>query len=159
MGARLTEHLTPWSLIFLEFFFWRTSVLFRGHWYPCFGLLVTSTLGFKAREDSLTYMLLWLHAMDSSDSPPVWHLLTFWWPAWQPSHFIHVLAYKHWWTWVQDGECHCLTACGKADSTDWAELAQLRSMILIYTDPFHLAILTTLSRFNTGTLHGGCKGY
>ena len=32
--------------------FWRTWVLFGGgHWYPYFGLLVTSPLGFKARVD------------------------------------------------------------------------------------------------------------
>ena len=38
--------------IFFFFFlksFWRTHVLFWGHWYPCFGFLVTSPLGFKAR--------------------------------------------------------------------------------------------------------------
>ena len=28
-----------------------------GHWYPCFGLLVTSALGFKARVDSLACFL------------------------------------------------------------------------------------------------------
>ena len=46
-----------------------------GHWYPCFGLLVTSVLGFKARVDfllvcSLTYMSL--------GSPLVRPLLTSW---------------------------------------------------------------------------------
>ena len=39
-----------------------------GHWYPCFGLLVTSALGFKVRVDSLTCMLprlctTWQHGM------------------------------------------------------------------------------------------------
>ena len=29
-----------------------THVLFGGHWYPCFGLLVKSPLGFKARVGS-----------------------------------------------------------------------------------------------------------
>ena len=38
-------------LFFLEF--WGKSVLFMSHWYPCFGLLVTSPLGFKARVDPL----------------------------------------------------------------------------------------------------------
>ena len=28
-----------------------------GHWHPCFGLLVTSALGFKARVDSLACFL------------------------------------------------------------------------------------------------------
>ena len=43
----------------------RTSVLSVG---PCFGLLVTSHLGFKARVDSLACMFHRLHAADSSDS-------------------------------------------------------------------------------------------
>ena len=36
-------------------YFWRTHshVLFWGHWYPCFGFLVTSPLGFKARVGCL----------------------------------------------------------------------------------------------------------
>ena len=39
-------------------FFWRTWVLFLwGHWYPCFGLLVTSPLGFKARVGSALFEL------------------------------------------------------------------------------------------------------
>ena len=48
----------------------------RGHWYPCFGLLVMFALVFKAKVDSLTCVLCYLHIMDSSDSPQVWHLLT-----------------------------------------------------------------------------------
>ena len=64
----------------------------RDHWYPCF--LVR---GFKARVGSLTCVLHHLHMMDSSDSPLVWYLLTCWWPVWHLSHFIYILAYKHWW--------------------------------------------------------------
>ena len=41
------------------FFFWRTHVLFWGHWYPCFGFLVTSPLGFKARVGSALFAILW----------------------------------------------------------------------------------------------------
>ena len=43
-------------LFFIFFkYFWRTHthVLFWGHWYPCFGFLVTSPLGFKARAGCL----------------------------------------------------------------------------------------------------------
>ena len=40
-----------------------------GNWYPCFGLLVTSTMGFKARVVSLTCVFHCLHAVDSSDLP------------------------------------------------------------------------------------------
>ena len=69
------------------FFLWR-------HWYPCFGLLVMSALGFKVRVDPSLACLL--TAMDSSDSPVVWQLLTSWWPALQLSLFDpHVC--KHWW--------------------------------------------------------------
>ena len=51
---------------------------------PCFGLLVTSALGFKARVDPF------LHAFSpvwSSDSPLVQHLLTVQRSAWQLSLF------------------------------------------------------------------------
>ena len=48
--------------------FGRHESFLWGQWYPCFGLLVMSSLGFKARVNSL-------YAIDSSDSPPVWHLL------------------------------------------------------------------------------------
>ena len=41
------------------FFFCRTHlhVLFWDHWYPCFGFLVTSPLGFKARVGSALFAL------------------------------------------------------------------------------------------------------
>ena len=48
------------STIFFFFFFkscWRTHVLFWGHWYPCFGFLVTSPLGFKARVGSALFTI------------------------------------------------------------------------------------------------------
>ena len=49
-----------------KFFLW-------GHWYPCFGLLVTSALSFKAGVDVLcSFSLVW-----SSDLPLVWYLLMF----------------------------------------------------------------------------------
>ena len=40
-------------------FFCRTHshVIFWGHWYPCFGFLVTSPLGFKARVGSALFTL------------------------------------------------------------------------------------------------------
>ena len=74
-------------------------------WGYCFGLLVTSALGFKARVDFLACML---RSLCVTDSTLVRHLLTSWWPAWQPSLFIHVLAFKHWWGWIQGGACHWL---------------------------------------------------
>ena len=62
-----------------------------GHWYPCFGLLAISVV--VCQGGSLTCMLLHLHAVDSSDSPLVWHLLTSWCSAWQLHRFIHILAH------------------------------------------------------------------
>ena len=55
------------------------SLFLLGHWYPCFGLLVTSALGFKVRMDLLAYVIHWLYATESSDSPLVQHLLTSSW--------------------------------------------------------------------------------
>ena len=48
------ENVHNFFFFFFKFFkkFWRTYVLFWGHWYPCFGFLVTSPLGFKARVGS-----------------------------------------------------------------------------------------------------------
>ena len=48
---------SKWTFFF--FFFCRTHshVLFWGHWYPCFGFLVTSPLGFKARVGSALFAL------------------------------------------------------------------------------------------------------
>ena len=68
-----------------------------GHLNPCFGLLVMSPLGFKARVDLLSCVLRCLCITDSPDSLLVQHLLTSWPPAWQRSCFIHILTYKHWW--------------------------------------------------------------
>ena len=68
-----------------------------GHGYPCFGLLVMSALGFKARVDPLACMLCCC-AMKSSDSLLVQHLLTCWWQAWQPIHsHPHTCENTNWW--------------------------------------------------------------
>ena len=56
---------------------------FWGHWYPCFGFLVMSPLGFKARVGSALFAffaeanVMYI----PQDSPLVLHLLTSWWPA------------------------------------------------------------------------------
>ena len=56
---------------------------FWGHWYPCFGFLVTSPLGFKARVGSALFaMFAEANVMYiPQDSPLVLHLPTSWWPA------------------------------------------------------------------------------
>ena len=65
-----------------------------GHWYPCFGLVVTSVMDFKARVNPF------LHAFSPMFSPLVLHLLIALRTEWQPSRFDlctcrHVC--KHWW--------------------------------------------------------------
>ena len=49
--------LWPKSFFFFFKMFWRTIVLLWGHWHPCFGFLVTSSLGFKARVGSALFAL------------------------------------------------------------------------------------------------------
>ena len=88
-----------------------TSPFSWGHWYPRFGLLVTSVLAFKGRVKTPACMLPYLHTTDFSDSPLVWHLLTVWRSAWQSSLFNpHTCRHfhKHWWSfgaWTHDHPC------------------------------------------------------
>ena len=82
-------------LSFLKTIFEGHQSFLWGHWYPYFGLLVMSALGFKAWVNPR------LHAMDSPDWPLVQHLLTSWWPAQQPSHwcsFWNLTSYLQFYT-------------------------------------------------------------
>ena len=48
------------------------SVLFWGHWYPCFGFLVTSLPGFKVRVGSALFAFVGIHSLRStSGATPV----------------------------------------------------------------------------------------
>ena len=99
-----------------------------GHWYPCFGLLVTSPLGFKARVGSALFELsggvhVTLHV--PWDSPLVWHLPTSWQPAWQPSHLFHIPA-SHWWDSSPVAIMPPLTVWDQADALP-TELSRLGS--------------------------------
>ena len=64
----------------LRFFFFLkfladTHVHFWGHWYPCFGFLVTSPLGFKAKVG--TIYIVEVNVMYVPQDPPlVLHLPT-----------------------------------------------------------------------------------
>ena len=76
----------PWN-----FFLW-------DHWYSCFGLLVISPPGFKAREDSLIHT--WeRHTCYTIPKIHLWCNTC--WPlcsqygSW--ANFLHVLASRHWW--------------------------------------------------------------
>ena len=81
----------PHSFLALCFCFWifgRTSVLFEGPLIPLFSTFGYACPGFQSQDGALICELPCLHAMDSSDSPLVRHLLTSWWLAWQPSPFF-----------------------------------------------------------------------
>ena len=71
------------TFFFFKKSFWQTHVLFGGHWYPCFGCLVTSPLGFKARVVSALFAIfVEANVMYiPQDSPLVLHLPTSWQPA------------------------------------------------------------------------------
>ena len=57
-----TKKSTLLHIFFLSF--WRTWVLFVwGNWYPYFGLLVTSPLGFKARVGSALFELIRVYVL------------------------------------------------------------------------------------------------
>ena len=75
---------SPQDFFFFFFLsFWRTHVLFWGHWYPCFGFLVKSSLGFKARVGSVLFAIFAeANVMYiPQDSPLVLHLPTSWQPV------------------------------------------------------------------------------
>ena len=87
--------MTP--VYFFKFFFksfWRTHVLFWGPWYPCFGFLVTSPLGFKARVGCLIRIAEANVMYVPRDPPLVLHLSTSWGPAHSRS-CPHILL--QWW--------------------------------------------------------------
>ena len=106
-------HLVPFKTIFL-LFGEHKSLLWR-HWYPCFGLMVTS-LGFKARVGRL------IHAWQSYIFPA----------GVTPANLFHSLpctSDQHWWNLrlefimslphsVWPGRC----------STDWAMTARLSKL-------------------------------
>ena len=125
--------------------FWRTSVLFVGYWYPCFGLLVASSLGFKVRVDHLAYMLHHLHAAESSDSPLMWTC----WPLGDQNGSqtipIQVLVNKHWWG-SSPGPIIPLPQSVKR-STNWAMLARLIALMLEYGFRKHTKALTLILTF------------
>ena len=67
------------QFFFFFYIFGGHECFLLGHWYPYFGLLVTSPLGFTARVGSALFELsggipVMLHV--PWDSPLVWHLLT-----------------------------------------------------------------------------------
>ena len=100
---------------------------------PCFGLLVTSPLGFKARVGSALFELsggicVTLHV--PWDSPLVGHLPTSWQPAWQPSH-LHIPV-GHWWDSKPGAIMPPLTVWDQADALP-TELSRLGNILFIAT--------------------------
>ena len=59
LKSDMNLHISPLLLVYLLLFFKfltdTCSFWGGGHWYPCFGFLVTSPLGFKARVDSALF--------------------------------------------------------------------------------------------------------
>ena len=93
-------------LLFLKSF-WQTHVLFWGHWYPCFGFLVTSPLSFKARVGSALFAIFAeANVMYiPQDSPLVLHLPISWQPACSRSlPHMHVQR----WDLARFQTCNCM---------------------------------------------------
>ena len=103
-----------------QFFLW-------GHWYPCLRFLVMSALG-----RSFACVLHHLYAMDSSDSPLLWQLMTSFWPAWQPSHLLSTYLHTHTHTQIVGFEPGNKLTARQSDrcTTKWSTLAQYRSIDL-----------------------------
>ena len=123
---RNSYHVWEFSSFFKKIFGGHKSLLW-GHWYPYFGLLVTSPLGFKARVGSALFELsggirVTLHI--PWDSPLVRHLPTSWRPAWQLSCLFHIPA-RHWWDSKLGAIMSPLMVWDQADTTDWAIPARL----------------------------------
>ena len=115
------------DLVFFKKIFFRGHESFLwGHWYPYFGLLVTSPLGFKARVGSALFELsrgICVTLCIPWDSPLVWHLRTSWQPAWQLSHLFHISA-RHWWDLKPAAIMPRLTVWDQADALP-TELSRL----------------------------------
>ena len=93
----LIENNTVVQLLFLKKI-WRTWVLFVGSLIPCFGLLVMSPLGFKARVGSL--IRTWQrHACYMFPEIHIWCDTC--WPLsvqhGSQANLFHIPATRHWW--------------------------------------------------------------
>ena len=73
--------------ICFKYNFWKTYILFQGLLIPLYWTSGDTFPGFQSQGGSITCMFSCLHAMDFSDLPLVQHLLTSYWPVWQPSLF------------------------------------------------------------------------
>ena len=92
------------TFILVQFFkiygenLWWTHVLLWGHWYPCYGLMVTSSLSFKARVGSFVH-IWWMLTLS------IFPKICFWcntcWPLGSQHGnwvvLIYILMNKHWW--------------------------------------------------------------
>ena len=86
--------------IWFLFKFWRAYILFVGPLIPCFGLLVISPLGFKARLGNLIHT--WQrHTCYMFLEIDLWckTCKTSWLPCWQPADRFHVPTSRHWWAY------------------------------------------------------------
>ena len=94
LQSKLPNCRSDMVFFFFKKSFWWTHVLFWGHWYPCFGFLVMSPLGFKARVGSALFAIFAEADVMyiPQDSPLVLHLPTFWAAGAQPVTSPHACA-------------------------------------------------------------------
>ena len=87
-----------------------------GHWYPCFGLLVTSALGFKARVNLFAcifnYLIPQIHNWCNSCLPCIWS--------------IHLYTHKHWWDSIR----HCVRSDSLSHSGSACQSIPIEIIIL-----------------------------
>ena len=118
----------------ISFLFLEGKSFLLGHWYPCFWTSGDVYPGFEARIETLICLLHYLHAMNSPHSYLMWHLLTSWWPVWQPSHFdphtcIQALVGLDSGDKLADVLQHVI----KQSSTDWAKPVRPQIFLLSQT--------------------------
>ena len=117
-GASQIYIESPDFFFFLSFCRTHTHVLFWGHWFPCFGFLVTSPLGFKARVGSALFAFWEANVMYIPQDPPlVLHMPTSWQSVCHQSCPPHTVA-----RWgCRDSKSCSQNICWVRCSTNWAK--------------------------------------
>ena len=147
--AGRTHHTGMLSCLII---FWNTSVLIVGPLIPLFGTSGDICTGVKARVGTLTSMLCCLHAIDSVDSPLVWHLLTSCQPAWKASHFYSTClhTYIHWLS-------YCLGSRVLLPHSVWQDRRFTRWAIPAQLDFIKILTVRVLSQVVKHLVEHGCK--
>ena len=120
---------------------WRTRVLFVWPLIPLFWTTGDISSGFQSQSGQPYWHLAEAYVLHIPwDSPLVWQLPTFWWPAWQSSHLLHVPA-RHWWDSKLSYHAATHSVRSGRHSTDWAIQARLLRVLveqykLVYLQDF-----------------------